>query len=80
MGVDTHGLAPAHVGRRLRIELAGGEVDEIEMLELTVCEQPEPCCGITYRLLATNRNDVKKTSEVYWTRFEDIREFQVLGD
>ena len=57
MPIDTRGVHQEHVGKRLRVEFAGGEVDEIELLELTICDPPEPCCGITYTLLSTNRSD-----------------------
>jgi hypothetical protein len=47
MPVDTRGLTQQPVGKRLRVELAGGEVLEIQLQELTVGPEPEPCCGIT---------------------------------
>ena len=53
MPVDTRELRQEHLGKRRCVELAGGEVDEIELLELTICELPEPSCGIT--LLSTHR-------------------------
>ena len=81
MAVDTRGLREEHVGKRLLVELADGEVDELNLLELTVCERLEPCCGFTYRLLDTNRKDgAKKKGEVYWTSFDEIGTFKVLGD
>jgi hypothetical protein len=81
MPVDTRGLRQEHVGKRLRIELADGEIDEISLLELTVCEEPEPCCGITYRLLSFNRDgSAKQQGEIYWTGFNEIEDFQILGD
>jgi hypothetical protein len=49
--------------------------------ELTLCPEPEPCCGITYRLLSTNRGDgAKEQGQVYWTEFVDINNFQILGE
>ena len=79
--VDTRGLRQEHVGRRLRVELAGGEIDELDLLELAVCEKQEPCCGITYRLLSSKGGDgTKAKGEVYWTDFRQIKSFQVLGD
>jgi hypothetical protein len=54
---------------------------EIRLHELTVCEYPEPCCGITYILLSTNRPEGKReTGSAYWTAFKEITDFQVLGD
>ena len=50
MPVDTRGLNLSHIGKRLRVDLARGESMEIRLHELTVCEEPEPCCGITYIL------------------------------
>jgi hypothetical protein len=80
MPIDTRGLRQEHVGKQLRVELAGGEVDEITLLELTICEPPEPCCGITYRLQSSNRSDgAKKLNEVYWTAFGEIENFRALG-
>jgi hypothetical protein len=80
MPVDTRGLRQEHIGKRLRVELAGGEINEVDLLELTICDPPEPCCGITYRLLASNRGDgPKENGEVYWTAFADIETFQSLG-
>jgi hypothetical protein len=80
MAVDTRGLRQEHVGKRLRVALAGGEIDEVDLLELTVCSEPEPCCGITYRLLWTNRSGgAKAQGEIYWTGFREIENFQVLG-
>jgi hypothetical protein len=80
MPVDTHGLHQEHVGKRMRLELSGGEIAEINLLELTICPEPEPCCGITYRLHSTNRHGTKESGEVYWTPFREIKNFQVLGD
>jgi len=47
MPVDTRGLNPDHVGKKLRAELASGELLEIRVHELTVCPKLERCCGIT---------------------------------
>jgi len=81
MPVDTRGLRQEHVGKRLRVELADGEIDEVNLLELTVCPEPEPCCGITYILISTNRSDGKRDKgAAYWTAFGEIEKFQVLGD
>ena len=81
MPVDTRGFNQGHVGKRIRVELTGGEALEIRLHELTVCAEPEPCCGITYILLSTNRIDGKKdTGAAYWTAFDEIEKFEVLGD
>ena len=81
MQVDTRGLNQEHVGKRMRVELANGELLEIRLHELTVCAKPEPCCGITYILVTTNRSDGKRDKGgVYWTGFGEIEKFQVLGD
>ena len=81
MLVDTKGLRQEHVGKRLRVELTSGEVDEIKLLELTICNPPEPCCGITYTLLSTNRSHAsKEQGGTYWTAFREIKNFRVLGD
>jgi hypothetical protein len=81
MPVDTRGLNQGHVGKRMRVELADGELLEIRLHELTVCAKPEPCCGITYVLLSTNRADGKRDKgAAYWTAFREIEKFQVLGD
>jgi hypothetical protein len=46
-----------------------------------VCEEPEPCCGITYRLLRTNSiRGTRQEGSVYWVGFADIKNLQVLGD
>jgi hypothetical protein len=81
MPIDTRGLRQEHIGKQLRVELSGGEVDEIQLLELTICDPPEPCCGITYTLLSTNRSDAnKEQGGTYWTAFSEIETFEVLGD
>jgi hypothetical protein len=81
MPVDTHGLSSSHIGKRLRVALTRGESMEIRLHELTVCEKPEPCCGITYILLSTNRpGSGRENGSAYWTGFEEIRNFQLLGD
>jgi len=81
MPVDTRGLNLDHVGKRMRVELADGEWLEIRLHELTVCARPEPCCGITYILISTNRSDGKRDKgAAYWTPFGEIERFQVLGD
>ena len=81
MPIDTRGLHHEHIGKQLRVELSDGEVDEIKLLELTICEPPEPCCGITYTLLSTNRSDAsKEQGGTYWTSFREIQNFRVLGD
>ena len=81
MPVDTHGLNSSHIGKRLLVDLARDESMEIRLHELTVCEEPEPCCGITYILLSTNRpEDKRETGSVYWTGFKEITDFRVLGD
>ena len=54
---------------------------EIRLHELTVCKEPEPCCGITYILLSTNRpENNRETRSAYWTGFKEIVDFEVLGD
>jgi len=80
--VDTRGLSQDHVSKRMRVELAGGESLEARLHELTVCERPEePCCGITYVLLSSNRSDGKKDiGSAYWMAFGEIEKFEVLGD
>ena len=81
MPVDTRGLTQDHLGKRIRVELADGESLEIRLHELTVCAKPEPCCGITYILLSSNRSDGKRESgAAYWTPFREIEKFKVLGD
>jgi hypothetical protein len=79
--VDTRGLHQEHVGKRLRVQLTDGEIQEILLHELTVCAKPEPCCGITYILISTNRSvGAKEKGAAYWTGFNEIKDFQVLGD
>ena len=79
--VDTRGLNQRHVGKRMRVELADGELLEIRLYELTVCAKPEPCCGITYILISTNRGaGAKEKGAAYWTGFGEIQKFEVLGD
>jgi hypothetical protein len=81
MSVDTRGLNQEHVGKRMRVELADGELLEIRLHELTVCAEPEPCCGVTYVLLSSNRSDGKRDiGSAYWTAFGEIEKFEVLGD
>jgi hypothetical protein len=81
MTVDTRGLNQAHVGKRMRVDLADGESLEVRLYELTVCAELEPCCGITYILISTNRSDGKRDKgAAYWTAFGEIERFQVLGD
>jgi hypothetical protein len=81
MAVDTRGLSSTHIGKRLRVDLTHGESMEIRLHELTVCAEPEPCCGITYILLSTDRPEQKRESGLaYWTGFDKIAHFQVLGD
>jgi len=81
MPVDTRGLNQAHVGKRMQVALADGELLELRLHELTVCATPEPCCGITYILISTNRLDGKRDKgAAYWTAFAEIEKFQVLGD
>ena len=81
MPVDKRGLNQGHVGKRMRVELGDGESLEIRLHELTVCTEPEPCCGITYVLISTNRSDGKRDQgAAYWTAFGEIEKFQVLGD
>jgi hypothetical protein len=81
MPIDTRGLREQHIDKQLRVGLTGGEVDEIKLLELTICDPPEPCCGITYTLLSTNRSDEsKEQGGTYWTAFSEIETFEVLGD
>jgi hypothetical protein len=80
MPTDTRGLHQELVGKRLRVDFAGGEVDEIKLLELTICDPPEPCCGITYTVLSTNRPGGKDQGGTYWTAFGEIKNFRVLGD
>jgi hypothetical protein len=81
MPVDTCGLNNDHVGKRMRVELADGESMEIRLHELTVCAEPEPCCGVTYVLLSSNRSDGKRDiGSAYWTAFGEIERFEVLGD
>jgi hypothetical protein len=81
MPINTRGLRQEHVGKHLRLELAGGEVDEIKLLDVTVCEPPEPCCAIIYTMLSTNRPDgSKEQGGTYSTAFGQIENFREIGD
>ena len=81
MPVDTRGLNQEHVGKRMHLDLANGESLEIRLHELTVCTKPEPCYGITYVLISSNRSDGKRDrGAAYWTAFGEIEKFRVLGD
>jgi hypothetical protein len=81
MPVDTRGFNYGHVGKRMRVALADGELLEIRLHDLTICASPEPCCGITYVLISTNRSDgTRDKGAAYWTAFGEIERFQVLGD
>jgi hypothetical protein len=81
MPIDTRGFQEQHIGKRLRVELQNGVVQEVELLELTVCAEPEPCCGITYFLKSTNAADEQREiGAVYWTGFAEIKNFRVCGD
>ena len=81
MPVDRREPRQEQLGKSLCLELAGGEVDEIELLELTICEPPEPSCGITYTLLSTHGTGAsKEQGGTYWTAFGEIENFRVLGD
>jgi hypothetical protein len=78
MQVDTHGLDKAQVGKRMRVELADGELLETRLQELTVDAKLEPCCAIAYVLISTDRSDGKRDpGAAYWTAFGKI---EVLGD
>ena len=79
MPVDTRGFDQEYVGKRMRVELVDGEALEIRLHELTVCAKPEPCCGITYVLISSNRSD-RNEGAAYWTSFGEIEKFEVLGD
>ena len=81
MPVDTRGFQEQHIGKRLRVELQNGVVQEVELLELTVCPEPEPCCGITYILNSTTAAaEQKEIGAVYWTGFAEIKNFRACGD
>jgi hypothetical protein len=81
MLVDTKGLRHEHVGKRLRVELTSGEVDEIKLLDVTACDPPQPCCGITYTVLSTNQSESSRApGSTHWTAFHEITKFRVLGD
>jgi hypothetical protein len=81
MPVDTRGLCDEHIGRRLQLELVDGRTELVQLLELTVCAEPEPCCGATYRLLHRNPTDASKAEgSVYWVGFGEIRSFRVAGE
>jgi hypothetical protein len=81
MPVDTRGFHEQHIGKRLRVELQTGAVQEVELLELTICAEPEPCCGITYVLNSTDAaGEQRAPGAVYWTAFAEIKNFRVCGD
>lgn len=78
MPIDTRGFGEEHVGQRLSVRLNDGATIGIQLLELTVCDPPEPCCGITYRILSADRTSAsRQIGEVYWTSFRDVREFDI---
>ena len=58
--LHTRGLTENHLGNRLRVQLATGDVEEVDALELTVCDPPEPCCGLTWP------SEAKAEGSVYW--------------
>jgi hypothetical protein len=78
MPVDTRGLRQEHVGKRLRVTFVDGQTEDLRVQEVTVCDEHEPCCGITYDLIATN--GTREVGATYWTGFGDIQNFQMLGD
>jgi hypothetical protein len=74
-------LRDYHLGKRLRMQLSTGEVEDVVALELTVCDPPEPCCGLTYRLIRASEDSTSKTEgSVYWTGFSNIENFRIIGD
>lgn len=78
---DTRGLSECHLGKHLRIQLTSGEVEDVVALELAVCDPPEPCCGLTYRLIRASEGSTSKTEgSVYWTGFNTIETFRIIGD
>ena len=78
MPVDTHGLRQEHVGKRLSVTFVDGRREEIKVLDVTICDEPEPCCGIIYDRIAAE--GARKPRETHWAAFDDIKNFQVLGD
>jgi hypothetical protein len=81
MAFDTRGFQQQHIGKRLRVELQNGAVQEVELLDLTICAEPEPCCGITYILNSTDAVAAQReVGAVYWTGFAEIKSFRVCGD
>jgi len=81
MLADTKGFRQDHVGKHLRVELTNGEVDEIKLLDVTACDPPQPCCGIIYTVVSTNRpGGSKEQGGTYWTAFGEIENFREIGD
>jgi hypothetical protein len=78
---NTHGLTESDLGKRLRIQLSSGYVEEVLALELTICDPPEPCCGLTYRLIRSRPACSSKTEgSVYWIGFGEITHVSPLGE
>jgi len=78
---DTRGLTEDYMGKALRLQRSGGEVEEMIALELTVCDPPEACCGLTYRLLHTSKPGAAKVpGSVYWVAFDQIANFKTVGE
>lgn len=80
MSVDTRGLSREHQDKRLRIEFTDGEIQEIEVLLLSICAEHLDCCGITYDLISTNRPGHHRKGAACWSDFGSIKNFEVLGD
>ena len=80
MQVDTRGLRREHQDKRLRIEFNDGEIQEVRLLVLSLCDEHVDCCGITYDLISTNRPPGVNPGSARWSDFASIKNFEVLGD
>jgi len=56
-----------HLGKLLRIAFKDGEIAEINLLSITICDQHEDCSGIVYDLVAGKPTHGVARGAAYWT-------------
>jgi len=76
MLADTKGFHQEHVGKRLRIDLTSGEVDEIKLLDVTACDPPQAVLrDHVHRALHKSQRWQQSQGGTYWTAFGEIDKF-----
>jgi len=83
LSLDIHQLNKSCEAKRLLVEFFDGEIAEVRVVEVALSNKydttPESW-GIVYDLVSSNRSHQQPPGSARWSRLDEIKSFEILGD